>query len=79
MALAAAMGITRDVSASGVFFETDASYAVGNAISFTLELQTPGGRMTLKCDGEIVRVEMRDARAGIAVKITESAIEPAKI
>lgn len=76
--LGTATGITRDVSASGVFFETDATYAVGSEISFAVELDTPGGKMILRCKGEIVRIEPRDARVGVAVKITESTLEPRK-
>lgn len=76
--LGTATGITRDVSASGVFFETDATYALGNEISFAVELDTPGGRMMLRCEGEIVRIEPRDARVGVAVKIVKSTIEPAR-
>lgn len=76
--LGTATGITRDVSASGVFFETDATYALGSEISFAVELDTPGGRMMLRCEGEIVRIEPRDARVGVAVKIVESTIEPVK-
>jgi hypothetical protein len=73
-----ATGITRDVSASGVFFETDASYALGSTISFTVELDTPGGKMLLKCQGEIVRIEQRLERVGVAVKITESVMVAAE-
>jgi Tfp pilus assembly protein PilZ len=76
--LGTATGVTRDVSASGVFFETDATYALGNEISFAVELDTPGGRVVLKCKGEIVRIEPRDARVGVAVKIVKSTLDPAK-
>jgi hypothetical protein len=69
-------GITRDVSASGLFFETDATYALGNEINLAVELDTPGGRMLLRCEGEIVRIEPRAARVGVAVRIIESALEP---
>jgi Tfp pilus assembly protein PilZ len=61
-----------------VFFETDATYALGNEISFAVELDTPGGRMVLRCKGEIVRIEPRDARVGVAVKIVESTLDPVK-
>lgn len=74
--LGGATGITRDVSASGIFFETDASYAVGGSISFAVEFDTPGGKMMLKCEGDIVRIEPRGKRVGIAVKIVESKMEP---
>ncbi|MGQ0523739.1 MAG: PilZ domain-containing protein [Betaproteobacteria bacterium] len=71
-----ASGLTRDVSASGVFFEIDASYRLGSTIEFAVELETPGGKMLLKCEGEIVRIEPRGARVGVAVKIVESSLEP---
>ena len=70
-------GITRDVSASGVYFEADATYTLESEITFAVELDTPGGRMMLKCEGEIVRIEPREARVGVAVKIIESTLEPA--
>ncbi len=68
-------GITRDVSASGVFFETDVNYAAGSEISFSIELDGPGGKMMLRCQGQIVRVEQRDGKVGVAAKIIESRLE----
>ena len=74
--LGTATATTRDVSASGVFFEIDASYALGSVIEFTVELDTPGGKMMLKCEGEIVRIEPRGTRVGVAVRIVNSALQP---
>ena len=71
-----AVGVTRDVSASGIFFETDASFDPGGPISFHIEIDTPGGAMVLSCRGEIVRVEQRDAKLGVAVRIVESVLKP---
>jgi hypothetical protein len=74
--LNSAQGITRDVSASGVFFWTTApSCALGELINFSVELKRPEGRMMLKCQGDVVRTEPQDATVGVAVKIIESAIE----
>ena len=70
--LGAATGMTRDVSASGIFFETEAADAMGDLISFTVEFDTPRGKRMLKCKGDVVRIEPRDARIGVAVKIIES-------
>ena len=71
-----AEGITRDVSASGVFFWTsDSTCALGDLISFSVELKRPGGRIKLKCQGDVVRMEPRAAELGVAVKIIESAME----
>ena len=70
-------GCTRDVSASGIFFETEVSYAQGSPIDFAIDLDTPGGKIKLNCHGEIVRVERRDARVGVAVRILESMLRSA--
>lgn len=65
-------GVTRDISASGMFIETDANHPIESLISFSVELDTPQGKMLLKCRGEVVRIEPRHRKVGIAVKITES-------
>jgi hypothetical protein len=72
-----ATGVTRDVSASGVFFWTDCACAPGELISFAVEISRPAGRMTLKCLGDVIRIEPRDAAVGVAVRITESAMRVA--
>ena len=70
-------GITRDVSASGVFFETDVELAAGSEISFAIELDGPGGKMMFNCQGQIVRVEHRSGKVGVAAKIVTSTLEAA--
>ena len=72
-------GTTRDVSASGIFFETDASFAAGGSISFAIDIDAPAGKMQLNCRGEIVRVERRETRVGVAVRILESSLRPAAV
>jgi hypothetical protein len=69
-------GITRDVSASGIFFWTsESTCALGELISFSVEFKRLEGRMMLKCQGDVVRMEPRAADIGVAVKIIESAME----
>ena len=71
-----ARGTTRDVSASGVYFWTSESIcAPGDLINFSVELKRPGGKMMLKCQGDVVRTEPRATEIGVAVKIVESAME----
>lgn len=71
-----AEGITRDVSASGVFFWTSESVcARGESISFWVELKSPERMMKLRCQGNVLRTEPQDGVMGVAVTITESAIE----
>ena len=62
-------GITRDVSLSGVFFETDQSFAPGEQINLVMVLEraSPGRPVRLECEGRIVRVSRVDRRIGVAV------------
>ena len=61
-------GLTRDVSASGAFFETDASYRVGNVVRFAINLDTPWGPAQFDYRGKIVRLERHDGTVGVAVR-----------
>lgn len=72
-----ATGLTRDVSASGICFEVDASYATGSEISFVIELETGTEKMLLKCKGSILRTEDHGGKNSVAVKIIESVMEAA--
>jgi hypothetical protein len=67
--------ITRDVSASGVFFETNSTFMIGAHVDFAIEFDSPGGKLILKCNGEIVRVEAKEGKTGVAVKIVDSSME----
>lgn len=68
-------GISRDASAGGILFELNHFNEVGSEISFELELDTPNGKMKLKCTGDIVRTESKGSKTAIAVKITDSQFE----
>ena len=70
-----ATGITRDVSASGMFFWTAALCAAGDFIGFEVELRRSVGKMKLKCHGNVIRTESSDTNIGVAVKITDSSME----
>jgi hypothetical protein len=68
-------GMTKDVSASGVFFETDEDMADGSPIEFTVELESPSGKLVLRCSGQIVRVDRSGGKLGVAAKILDSKLE----
>jgi hypothetical protein len=72
------MGATRDMSQSGVYFWKDGMCLSlpGEPISFAIELDTATGRMMWKCQGEVVRTERLGEMIGVAVSITDSAMEP---
>jgi hypothetical protein len=78
VSLGRSTGLSRDVSASGVFFETDASVSPGQVItfSFTLNDVYPELRLALQCKGKIVRVEQHEGRLGVAATIESWSLEP---
>jgi len=78
VAFGADSGVTRDISASGILFETDATLQPGGAIEFLVDFKGPNGKMILKCSGLILRAETVDARTRVAVKIIESAMQVAE-
>jgi hypothetical protein len=65
-------GITRDLSACGVFFETDCVFALGDVIQFAIILEhiDPCRPLRLQCRGRVVRVEQRGDTMGVAAVIT---------
>ena len=69
---------TRDISASGVYFWKDGMcmYAPGDSIHFSIELDTPKGRLMWKCQGTVVRAEPIGRMAGVAVRMTDVKMEP---
>jgi hypothetical protein len=70
-------GVTRDFSASGIYFEADRSFSPGQSIEFTLILEHVdyAGPVRVKCRGEIVRVEQNGGKIGVATTINSSTIE----
>ena len=71
-----ATGVTRNVSASGVFFWLNGRYALGDAISFAMGRAAHSGDFLLKCRGVVFRTEPRGEEVGVAVRITEPVVTP---
>ena len=69
-------GVTRNVSASGVYLETREQPTMGAPIHFTLILEhaTPAP-IRLACVGSVVRVEPRENGFGVALAITSHGID----
>jgi hypothetical protein len=62
-------GVTRNVSATGLYIVQDQQCEAGSHIEFWVDLDTPGGKLKLCCEGEVIRVEKVDDRYGLGVKI----------
>lgn len=67
------VGITRDVSQTGVYFLTDEKITPGMLLDLTIELAhaIPGETMQLHCQGRVVRVEVLNGKTGVAASIIE--------
>ena len=64
-------GITRDLNACGVFFETACMFAIEEVIQFALvfEYIDPGQPVRMLCRGRVVLLERRGNTMGVAVAI----------
>lgn len=74
------LATTRDVSASGLYFETDEPFTPGSELKLSMDLVhvLPEGPVHLVCKGRIVRVEPKEGRLGIAVTIDSHQFETHK-
>jgi len=59
-------GFMRNVSASGIFFLTDAQLAPGELLRFSLDFTGEQiGVVNARCEARVVRVEPRGAQMGV--------------
>ena len=70
-------GETRNVSASGIYFITDAPLAQGMAVRFTLRFPQAAAASPFLLRGEarVVRVESFDGKLGVGAVISHYALE----
>lgn len=69
-------GHTRDLSATGVSFDSDIAYPVGAVVKLTLRYGLDGHNFPLPCEAEVVRVEPRGAGFTIAARLERPFFEP---
>ena len=68
--------VTLDISASGLYIQTDAEQRVGNLIDVEIDLDTPSGPIKFKAQGKIVRIEPQGKRIGLGIELLSSRLEP---
>lgn len=66
------LGVTRDVSASGMYLWVPSTWAVGHLLDFTVDMTLGGTAMRLFGRGEVVRVEPGDGAVGVAIRLAET-------
>jgi hypothetical protein len=64
-----AHGETLNISAHGVYFETDIPQQPGALVNFTVEFQMRGRTHRILCEGKVVRVEQQGTRIGVAARL----------
>jgi hypothetical protein len=62
--------VTRDVSASGIYFVTDVPFEAGASVKFALDFQDfPGGPIQVNCIARVVRIEEHGEKKGVGAAI----------
>ena len=64
--------LTRNISATGMYVETDGHQTPGSHIHFTVEVVVWGKKLKLVCDGQVVRVDQKGDKTGVAIKLDNS-------
>ena len=68
--------MSRNVSASGIYFETDVPLRESANLTFTVDFTSPAGNpLRMACVARIVRVEDLGGRIGVGAKIEEFRME----
>lgn len=62
--------VTRNISASGIYFVTEEALETGATVAFAMDFQNfPGGPIEVNCLARIVRIEEEGAKKGVAAAI----------
>ena len=63
--------MTRNISTSGVFFETERVHTIGDTVQLSVQL----AEASIQCEGRVVRLEQLEGKFGIAVEMTSYRFE----
>ncbi|MGV3571667.1 MAG: PilZ domain-containing protein [Ramlibacter sp.] len=80
-----AHGRTFNISAQGIYFETDIPQQLGALVNFTLEFNLYGQTHHLLCEAKVVRLEEQGTRVGVGARLLapffagEETVEPVAI
>lgn len=69
-------GQTRDLSATGLSFDSDSAYPVGSILELTLRYGLDGHNFPLQCQAEVVRVEARGSGFTVAARWSQPFTNP---
>ena len=67
---------TRNISSSGVFFETDVDVPIGTLLNLNVQFTHGGKQHWLACEGKVVRVTPADGYHGVAAQLLTPFFSP---
>ena len=67
-------GVTQNLSTTGLYVELPAEQKVGSQVSCLIDLAINGRTVQVQLDAEVVRVEKKSGRTGLALKIISQTI-----
>lgn len=70
-------GHTRDVSATGLSFESETEYPVGSIVQLIVRYGLDGHNFPFPCEAEVLRVERSGERFNIAARLSRPFFDPA--
>lgn len=59
----------RNISATGVYFETDVDLPLGSLVSMNVQFTHGGRKHSVACEGKVVRVTHEDGHHGIGAQL----------
>ncbi len=65
-----------NISASGIYFETDVDLPLGSQLSLNVQFTQGGRKHWLACEGTVVRVTHADGRHGVAARLLTPFFSP---
>ncbi len=69
---------TRNISATGLYFETDVDLPLGSLLNLSVQFTQGGHKHWLACEGKVVRVSHADGRNGVAARLLTPFFSPAE-
>lgn len=68
--------LARNVSASGIYFETSLAFERGAEVSFVVDFDLPeGGALRMKCKAHVMRVVSLASAYGVGARIHDFSFE----
>jgi hypothetical protein len=66
----------RNISATGVYFETDVDLPLGSLVNLNVQFTYGGRKHWLACEGKVVRVTHADGQHGVGAKLVAPFFSP---